>query len=257
MQASVDNLDFEGWTRELNQLRFAGPQMHGRFDFDAAHGFISGTMESDPFAGLCEVFRLGRLECRKADRKVHLVPAKAIEAVIQQPHLVVPYSFDDPAGFQATQRVTVREASLDCEVRLLTVKTVESVAMEIGLRSAPARPFFAWDCTDEVLAEHLDFTVHRSGHIVALGYSEEPFACVFADVGENGRVLTPTGGRPNTNVGGLYDSLNVGAVRIEFFHRPLEKGVILVGRASLRTWTTDLAQLRSDFENWFGETPFL
>lgn len=247
-----------GWTQDHQHFRFTGPTFRGGFDFDAQAGSLAGKIGTEPWSNMRQVFRLGRLEYRTLDRSIHLIPAKVTEAVVQQPHLLAPISFDDPHGFQATQRFTLRPDSLECELRLLTVKPVESVALELSLRSEPGKLLAASDKTAEVFGLKLaeDEVATGPARIVALGDPSRPFGCVFADLGDRGRVLTPYTGSEK-EAGGLYDTLNAGSVRFEFFHRPLEKGVILVGRMSLRPWRENKADLRKDFEAWYAETPFL
>lgn len=173
---------------------------------------------------------------------------------VQPPALVVPISLDTSVGLQLSLRCLLNATGtgLDLELRLQTIETIDSVALEVTLAAPEGVSLEAIDFPPESPAAATSAPKRRPivHQTQAAGSSPEGLL-ITADVGETGRLHAAGGpGDPENH------SSQGGPLCYNFFRQSLEKGVILVGRLGLHL-LDGCATPAAFAETWMAEHPYL
>jgi hypothetical protein len=193
-------------------------------------------------AGLTETtldwFLLGSVEIQECDGETRQSVLAANQPYLQANTLVIPLQTTLPIGVQLTARYLLDERGLNLEVTAQVDRPIQRIELSIS-----------FDVNE--LALELPFGLkplassasRKEGRVVKLSRAGNAWG-LFADMGEGGSLRI----EPDRST-----------LQYKFFHQPLEKGVILVGRLSLFPWDQawDDEELCKTYERWFDSDSFL
>ncbi|WP_145261511.1 hypothetical protein [Planctomycetes bacterium Pan216] len=182
-----------------------------------------------------KLLEIGPISFQTVAEAVEIQPL-AGAAYVQEPTLVIPLRIESPVGLAGTVRFLVGEEGLDVELRLQTVEPITDLTGII-------RTY--WSTTAPQLPLAGESTVElgpKRGAIALLGEAER--LGIFADLRETGTAMVEESAR---------------AIDYRLFGRPLEKGVVLVGRLALRTIGKEVpvAELEKRHAEWLAGGAFL
>lgn len=176
-------------------------------------------------------FLLQGVDVRLPGRSVTSIAASVADVVLQQPNLVVSHHLPSDAQLQSVSRWMALEGVLESEIKLLTRFPVDEVLVRVDV-------------------EAIGGTFHG---IVSEGAGNP-----------GGQIAFRVGGRDRLLLAADLHELGTATVeetRIGYrlFRRPLERGVILVGRMAFEGWNESWApaDLSRHHQEWLSATRFL
>ena len=209
------------WRENGDGYRFDAGDLRGRIDLGRTPpGRIHASLSRPESAVLRRLFDIGPLLCRDANDAWSCLPATAGDAYVQEPFLVVPITLDSSVGVSLSVRFRAEPSTIEAEFRVQTNEPVREISLSVnfswrgGCIEAPDSP----DATPD---PNLPCTLRKT-NIVRIVGREKSSLTLFADPGRSGTLL-------------LDDIGDRGGGRLTYnlFGRPLEKGVVLIGRIAL------------------------